>query len=472
MSASDEVYDIGVIGAGPAGVAAATLAASLGLHVAVFDEQREGGGQIYRGITHATGSLKSLLGADYEAGLPLYEAFDKSSATHFRSATVTYITDELDLGVMRGDRFETYRCRSIIVATGALERPFPIPGWTLPGVIGAGGTQSLLKGSGIVPEGRVCIAGTGPLAYLLATQLVAAGVRELSFLDTTPSINYRAAAPRMFAALARPGYLTKGLRLVSSVRRSAKPYVSSVHTLEAVGSARVEGVRYATAGGTHEIAADWLLLHQGVVPNTQITRALRCDHRWNSDQMCWEPVLDEWARTTHKGVLVAGDSGGILGAEAAASSGRIAALQAANDLGRLSVQTRDESAAPHRKSLTRLVHLRRFLDRLYRPLDAHRIPTGSTIVCRCEDVTADQARAAIAEGAMGPNQLKFFTRCGMGPCQGRYCGLTVSELIAQQSGKRIEEVGYYRVRQPLKPMQLGALAEVARAIEKAAPYNT
>jgi thioredoxin reductase/bacterioferritin-associated ferredoxin len=472
MSAADGVYDIGIIGAGPAGVAAATLAADLGLRVAVFDEQREGGGQIYRGITHATGSLKSLLGADYTSGLLIYEAFGKSSAIHFSSATVTYVTDDLELGVMRSERFETYRCRSIIVATGALERPFPIPGWTLPGVMGAGGAQSLLKGSGVVPEGRVCIAGTGPLAYLLATQLAAAGVRELSFLDTTAAVNYRAAAPRLFAALARPGYIAKGLRLLSSVRQGSRPYVPSVHGLQALGSERLEGVRYESARETREIAADWLLLHQGVVPNTQITRALRCDHRWNEDQMCWEPVLDAWRRTTHEGVLVAGDGGGILGAEAAASSGRLAALQAAHEVGRLSLETRDASAAPHRRILERLTRVRRFLDRLYRPLDAHRMPTGSTIVCRCEDVTADQACAAIAEGAMGPNQLKFFTRCGMGPCQGRYCGLTVSELIARQTGKPIEEIGYYRVRQPLKPMKLGALAEAAGAIEKAVPYKT
>jgi NADPH-dependent 2,4-dienoyl-CoA reductase/sulfur reductase-like enzyme len=472
MTSADESFDLGVIGAGPGGMAAGTVAAELGLRVAVFDEQPEPGGQIYRGIAKASPELKSLLGPDYASGLPLLRAFLRAGATRFSNATVTYVTDDLELGVMRDDVFETYRCAALIVATGALERPFPIPGWTLPGVLAAGGAQSLLKANWLIPEGRVCIAGTGPLAYLLANQLLAAGVRELAFLDTTPEENYRAAATLFLSALARPSYLAKGLRLVSGVRKKARPYVRNVRSLQARGAARVESVGYETARGSAEIATDWLLLHQGVVPNTQVTRALQCDHTWNADQLCWQPVIDEWGCSSRKGVLVAGDSGGILGADAAAASGSIAALHAAVTLGRLPLHRRDALARPHRRTLARLRRVRRFLDRLYRPLDAHRVPVGATIVCRCEDVTAEQARTAIAQGCAGPNQLKFFTRCGMGPCQGRYCGLTVSELIAQVTGKSVAEVGYYRVRQPLKPMQLGALASVARAIEKAAPYNT
>jgi NADPH-dependent 2,4-dienoyl-CoA reductase/sulfur reductase-like enzyme len=471
MSA-DGSFDLGIIGAGPAGMAAAALAAEHGLTVGVFDEQPGPGGQIYRGIGTAPAALASLLGSDYASGLPLVAAYQRARVKRFPATTVTYVTDDLELGVMRAELFESYRCSLLIVATGALERPFPIPGWTLPGVMAAGGAQSLLKTSRLVPEGRVCIAGTGPLAYLLAVQLDRAGVRDLAFLDTTPSENYRVAAPLIASALARPGYLVKGLSLVTAVRRLARPCFAPVRSLQALGADRLQAVRFETRRGTQEIATDWLLLHQGVVPNTQVTRALRCEHVWNAEQLCWQPMVDEWCRSSREGVLVAGDSGAILGAEAAAASGRIAALQAAHALGRLSANRRDALARPHRSALARLTRVRRFLDRLYRPAAAHRIPTGSTIVCRCEDVSAERVRAAIAEGCTGPNQIKFFTRCGMGPCQGRYCGLTVCELVAEATGKPMAEVGYYRVRQPLKPMQLGALASVARAIEKAAPYNT
>jgi bacterioferritin-associated ferredoxin len=183
-------------------------------------------------------------------------------------------------------------------------------------------------------------------------------------------------------------------------------------------------------------------------------------------------VLDKWLRASRANVLVAGDSGGISGAEAAQAAGRIAALQAATDLGALSATRRDELARASRRCLSVLAGVRRFLDRLYEPSARHRIPDGATIVCRCEDVTAGEAQAAIAEGCVGPDQLKFFTRCGMGPCQGRYCGLTITEMISQATGAPPEAVGYYRIRQPVKPLKLGVLATAAAPIEKAAVYKT
>ncbi|MCY1529693.1 Hydrogen cyanide synthase subunit HcnB [compost metagenome] len=157
---------------------------------------------------------------------------------------------------------------------------------------------------------------------------------------------------------------------------------------------------------------------------------------------------------------MAGDGAGIAGALAAEHRGRLAALQAAHLLGRIDVAARDREAAAPRGALAQAVRGREFFDTLYRAPDAFRRPTGDTIVCRCEEVTAAQVRDTVKLGCSGPNQMKAFLRCGMGPCQGRFCGLTVSEIIAEERGVPMQEVGYYRLRFPTKPLTLGELASL------------
>lgn len=472
LSAASVRYDLAIVGAGPAGLSAATQASALGLAVALFDEQAHPGGQIYRSIEVASDEARRVLGPDYVRGSALVARFRESRTTYYPRATLSYVGSDLTLGVVRNDRLETYACGALIIATGALERPFPIPGWTLPGVFTAGGVQALLKGSALVPQGRIAIAGSGPLTYLVTAQLLDAGVRDIVVLDTTPSRNYAAAAPSLIRAVRRSDYLAKGLTLVRRARAGAKSYVRGITSLEARGNTHVESIRFAVSHRREEIAIDALLLHQGVVPNVQLTQALGLAHEWSAQQLCWRPVLDPWFGSSRRNVLVAGDSAGISGGEAAEETGRLAALQAATGLGLLRSDERDRLAREPRRRLQGLALVRGFLDRLYRPLDRHRIPAGDTIVCRCEDVTAAEACAAVEQGCRGPNQLKFLTRCGMGPCQGRYCGLTVTELIAQETRTAASEVGYYRLRQPLKPVKLGVLATAATAIEKAAPYKT
>jgi bacterioferritin-associated ferredoxin len=127
-------------------------------------------------------------------------------------------------------------------------------------------------------------------------------------------------------------------------------------------------------------------------------------------------------------------------------------------LGAIDASTRDSEAAPHRRALANVMRIRPFLDSLYRPRDANRIPSDDVIVCRCEEVTAGDVRGFVELGCLGPNQAKSFGRCGMGPCQGRMCGLTVTEIIADARKVPPGEVGYYRIRPPIKPLTLGELA--------------
>ena len=462
MSSNDirDQYDVAVIGAGPAGLAAAAACARVGLATVLFDEQPSPGGQIYRAITDTPLNDRSILGPDYWSGERIARNFASSGAQYVPGATVWSVTPELEIGVsVRGGSTLTHAKR-IVIATGALERPFPIPGWTLPGVITAGAAQTMLKASGIIPDGRTVLAGTGPLLWLLAWQFINAGCRIEAILDTTPAVN-RSGAWQHLASFLRSPYVAKGLRLLWAVRRKVK-VIRHVTELRAEGEQHLTGVTYSVAGSSEpmRIDADNLLLHQGVVPNVNLAMSVGIEHRWDPVQTCWTPVVDTAGATSIPGIFIAGDGAGVAGGEAAAARG---ALTAAHIVRALTSGTTipDEQAAV--TALERYGRGRGFLDHFYRPAASFRIPTGDTIVCRCEEVTAQQIVDTVALGCPGPNQMKSFLRCGMGPCQGRLCGLTVTEMIAQARGVSPAEVGYYRIRPPVKPITVAELAALPKS---------
>jgi len=444
--------DFAIIGAGPAGMAAAVLAAELGLNTLLVDEQDAPGGQIYRGIEHVPEN--SPLGADYLAGRQLAADFHDSTAGYRPATTLWHIDPDGILSLAAGGKSETVAARHILLATGAIERPVAIPGWTLPGVMTVGAAQILLKTADLVPEGRAVLAGQGPLLALVALQLARAGAPPVAVLETTPRRNYGAAARHLGELWAGRRDLAKGMALLLALRHAGIAVRRGVHGLRALGRARLE--RVAWDGG--EIAADLLFLHEGVIPNTQISLGLQLAHRWDDHQVCWRPVVDDWGRTSLPRIAVAGDGGGIAGAAAAVLSGQLAALDAAAALGRIDEAERDRRAAPIRANLGRERAIRPFLEALYRPADSGLNPADEVIACRCEEISAGQIRQAVRLGATGPNQIKAFLRCGMGPCQGRVCGPLVGAVIARERGVPIAEIGNYRPRAPYKPITLGTLA--------------
>ncbi|WP_454654843.1 FAD/NAD(P)-dependent oxidoreductase [Bosea beijingensis] len=459
-----ESYDLLVVGAGPAGLAAAARAAELGLSVLLADENPAPGGQIYRAVTTTPVKNRAILGDDYWRGADIVARFERSQAAYVPRCTVWSIgPDEtapgtFELGLSLDGKARIIGARQVILATGAQERPFPIPGWTLPGVMTAGAAQIALKSAGAIPSGRTVIAGCGPLLYLLAGQLAAAGCQIAAVLDTTPNGNWSKALAAIPDFLRSP-YLAKGLKLMLSTRRKLR-FVSGVTSLTATGDGKLATVQFEQSGRTGTIACDTLLLHQGVIPGVNFSNAAGCAHDFDTEQHAWVPRVDAWCAATVPGIAIAGDGAGIGGAESAALRGEIAAFGAALRLGKLTEAERDRQAAPIRAELDKKLRGRRFLDLLYKPAPQFLAPPrDETIICRCEEVTAGQVRdAAKRLGVTGPNQMKAFLRCGMGPCQGRLCGPTVVELIAETRGTTPAETGYYRLRPPIKPVTLAELA--------------
>lgn len=461
-----ESYELVVVGAGPAGLSAAARAAELGIDVLLVDENPAPGGQIYRAVTTTPVADRDVLGADYWRGAEIVARFERSQANYAARCTLWSIGpdetapagDSFEIGLSLDGRARLIGARQVIFATGAQERPFPIPGWTLPGVMTAGAAQIALKSAAIVPAGRTVIAGCGPLLYLLAGQLAAAGTEIVAVLDTTPRGNWLKAAAALPDFLRSP-YLAKGLKLMAKARRSLR-FVGGVTGLAAEGEGKLTSVRLERNGASETIACDTLLLHQGVIPSVNLSNAAGCAHDFDEAQHCWVPRIDTWLASSVAGIAIAGDGAGVGGAESAALRGEIAALGAAQRLSRIEAGERDRQAAPIRAELERALRGRRFLDLLYKPAAQFLAPpSDETIVCRCEEVTAGQVRdAATRLGVTGPNQMKAFLRCGMGPCQGRLCGPTVVELIAQANGTTPAETGYYRLRPPVKPVTLAELA--------------
>ena len=442
-------------------LAAATRAAGFGLSVVVLDEQPAPGGQIYRASDQPkTPQLKAALGTTYPRGGELLAAFRASSARLLPGRQVCQIETSNTLYASDGQRLSRIDYRKLLVAVGALERPVPIPGWTLPGVMGVGAAQTLLKTGGLVPDADVWVAGSGPLALLYLAQLQRAGCRVAGFLDTATRANRLAALRHLPGALAGHAELRQGISYLRALRASGLRHETGIEAIEAIGESRLTAIRFRRRGRWQHVPAGGLLLHEGVVPNSHVTMALRCRHAWHPQQLCFRPVLDDWGRTDAADVLVAGDCGGIAGAAAAEPQGELAALAAATDLGRITASAAAGHAAPLRRRLARALAIRPFLDALYRPRAELRVPADDVVVCRCEAVTAGTVRAAVAAGCAGPDAVKSLVRCGMGPCQGRECGLTLTTLIADATGKTPEEIGFFRIRPPLKQLRLAELADL------------
>jgi thioredoxin reductase len=454
----DAPVDLIIIGAGPAGLSAAWEATAHGLDVVVLDEQARPGGQIYRNVDHADARTREVLGSDYADGLQQVQAFLGSGVRYYANVAVWQVTDERRVHFLLDGQARVLQSRQLLIATGAMERPMPIPGWTLPGVMTAGAGQILLKSAAMLPRQPVVLAGCGPLLYLLAVQYLRANVSIAALVDTSDRRAVFGHLRHLRAAL--PGWrdLLKGVSLLATLKRAGVPHFHGAQRLRVTGEGRAEGFSFETDGRTQHIPAALILLHQGVVPNTHITRSLRAEHDWSDQQLCWVPRLDAYGETTLPGIFVAGDGGTISGALAARSQGHVAALAIAQRLQKLDTAQFSRLCQPWFQRLRKQQAARPLIDAMYRPPAQDRIPADATIVCRCEEVSAGAIRGYVDAGCLGPNQTKAFGRCGMGPCQGRLCGLSVTEIIAEHRRVAPQEVGAYRIRPPLKPITLAQLA--------------
>ncbi|GAB1823202.1 FAD-dependent oxidoreductase [Herbidospora sp. RD11066] len=387
------IYDLAVVGAGPAGLTAARVAARRGLSVALVDAYARTGGQFLRGAAQPR-----LTGIDVKLGERVWAVEKSGTGFHLHASTTTTAT-------------------TLLIATGTHDKVIPFPGWDLPGVLTAGGAQALVKGERVKPGEEVVVAGTGPFLLPVAVTLLDAGVRVKEVLEANrPS-------PRMAAALARVP--SKAKEAVDYGRRLAAarvPYRTGHAVVAAHGKDSVEGITVA------KITKDWkpyawrtvdcdtLAVGYGFTPQVDLLMQLGC--RLDGDHV----VVDDHQRTSVDGVLAAGEVAGVAGAQAAVVEGALAVHALIGE--------------PPPRLVAEKHRLRRFaraLELSYPVRDGWRHwLTPDTLVCRCEEVTVRAVEAARDLGAGDPRMVKLLARPGMGWCQGRMCGHAVARLTGHE----------------------------------------
>ncbi|OKK22689.1 oxidase [Streptomyces sp. CB00455] len=457
------MVDLAVVGAGPAGLAAAVVAAGHGLRVALLDAGEQPGGQYYRRPAPGLGAARPEA---LHHGWAAFAAREAGLRAHVAAGRIRYLPAHHVWSVLPegdgwrlhavtghgpGERAAGVPARAVLIATGAHERQLPFPGWTLPGVIGAGGAQAMLKGGLVLPGRRVVVAGSGPLLLAAVRSLAAAGATVPAVVEAAA---YTAYVPNAPALLRNPAKLGEGAVYGGSLLRHRVRLLTRHAVTEAHGADRVEAVTVARLdrdwrplpGTARRIPCDALAVGHGLVPQLELATGLGCATGRDLDGTP-ALVLDAGQRTTVPGVWAAGETGGIGGAGLAFTEGEIAAHAIAG---------RPVPAV----LLRRRSRLRAFAGAM---AAAHRPGPGwsgwlrdDTVVCRCEEVPASRIREAAEDlGARDARTVKLLTRAGMGWCQGRMCGPAVAALAGEEPAAG---------RRPLScPVPLRHLAELPPA---------
>lgn len=388
--------DLLVVGAGPAGLAAAHSAAGSGRRVTVIDDNPAAGGQIWRGGKEAA--------RDGVAG----EWFERIGSVEIEFIQGARIVDRPEASLLVAETDEDLLELSyerLVLATGARERFIPFPGWTLPGVAGAGGLQALVKSGLPIAGKRIVVAGSGPLLLAVADYLNIKGAEVLLIAEqaSLPSL-----ARFGLGLVFQPSKIMQAAALQR--RLAGIPYLKSCWPVAAHGDGRLERVTLRQGNRAPEVACDYLACGFHLVPNTELPAMLGCRIGDGAVE------VDDLQRTSVPGIYCAGEATGIGGLELSLAEGTIAGLAAAGD----ETGARGYFAARARH--------RRFARRLNRAFalreELKSLPDDFTVVCRCEDVTFARLKKH-----PGWRDAKLQTRCGMGPCQGRICGQATEFLL-------------------------------------------
>ncbi len=433
-----ESCDVLVIGAGPAGLAAAGAAAARGARVVVVDAQARAGGQVWR---HDLRQSPSPVAASALAALQAHPNLGWRPGAQVIAAEPGRAWIECE------GRAEALQCAAMVLATGARELLLPFPGWSLPGATGAGGLQALAKQGWPVAGRRVLVAGSGPLLLAAAATLRRHGARVLAVCEQAPATQAAAFAARLWRW---PGKLVQAAAL--RARLAGVPYRPGRWVRAAHGEGRVSEVEIDGGERIERIACDLLAVGYGLVPNLEIARLLGCELDARSRHPCLR--VDQRQATSVAGVYAAGEACGIGGVDAARAEGAIAGLAAVGA---------DASALYRRRDRARAFAA--LLPRHFalRP-EVHACATPQTLVCRCEDVSLAQVL-----GHADARAARLATRCGMGSCQGRVCGAALAELAVFPPSP--DGAAATLGRPPVFPARLGSLAALAAAAPVLPPLS-
>ena len=452
--------DLVVLGAGPAGVAAANVASKEGAEVVIIDENSSAGGQIYRAPPNEFQPQNSFKSDEFREGEKQRNILENSDLTALFKHRVWSVSSDLVVSTVGPNGLSSWHARSLIIANGALERIIPFPGWTIPGVIGLAASTILLKSQYVLPGQSTVVAGCGPLLIAVANGIIKSGGKVSAIIDLNSKSDWIKAFPRL---LSRPDQLFKGMSWFANIMKAGiKLYGGHAvtNTKQVDNVLRISIAPINSAGSILDsknqkiVEGDCLAIGHGLFPSTEITRLLKAKHIYDPLKGGWVPLIDDDFRSSIPGVYIAGDATGISGAFSAVQKGRIAGMAAVRDLNVMSSQKYKAKIKSELIILKKNENFGKAAVRLmkFRPELIQTI-TSETIVCRCEDVFRSEIDEAIESGARDLNQLKAWTRCGMGPCQGRTCSEAIEAILASKVGSR-ELAGQWTGRTPLRPIPI------------------
>ena len=461
-----EVADVLVVGGGAGGLTAAAALARAGLSVVLLDERKVAGGQYYKQPAAALGAAPLdrqqadgaalvaeavAAGADLRVGV---EAWGPAEP-HAGMAGVL-ATGPAGTRAIHG--------RRLVIAAGAYERPLMVPGWTLPGVMTVGALQTLWRSDRTLAGRRILLAANGPLALQVACEARAAGAGHVALAEAADAVSPVRLAALLRMAAASPGLAATGLGLlaraaVSGIRLRFGRVLRRVRAVDGGLCAEI-----AARDGTRaeEFAVDIVAMGYGFHPAAELLRAFGAAQDADPRDGGLRTRRDATCETSQPGLYAVGDCAGPGGAPAARAEGVIAAAAIAAGLGAGDAALA-AAAAQARRALARHRRFQAALWDLYAaPWPGLSFAEDTTLVCRCENVTRAALDAAIAEGG-GIGSVKRRTRCGMGACQGRYCGPALARRVAEARGAALSEDGYFAPRFPTKPVRI---ADIVGGVRK------
>jgi NADPH-dependent 2,4-dienoyl-CoA reductase/sulfur reductase-like enzyme len=463
--------DVLVVGAGPAGLSAARVAAAAGLDVLVADERGQAGGQYYKQPATGFAIDEAALDAQFGEGRALAKAAVAAGSTLLFSATLWSAARDqdgaLELLFLVDGAVLPVRPRRLVLATGAYERAWPVPGGTLPGVMTTGAAQTLLRAYGTAPGRRVLVAGNGPLNLQVACELRRAGVEVVALAEQARAP--LSIGPALAMARHAPGLVLDGLRQLAGLARGGVP-IHYGHVLSQVDGderacaatvARIDANGAAIAGTERRYEVDAVCLGYGFHPQAEAARAIGCRFTAQPGGGMAAVRADD-GRSSVDEVFIAGDGGGLGGARAAGAQGIAAGTAVANDL---EAPRRGALAGERARALRDLQRHRAFQDalwRVYAPASSRPVVIApAALLCRCESVAAGAVDGLVGEGVGDLGAVKRASRLGMGACQARYCGPLLAARLDPHG--RADPPGF-APRPPFKPIPISAIAGLAQDV--------
>ncbi len=467
-----ETVEALIVGMGPAGMAAAIELAKCGVEFAIIDENPSPGGQAFR---------QPIPRIDRVAGMPLphpghgeahklIDAFKTAVKTRGKIYSDTYVWGAFQdntLSLLNDAGIFSIKFRKLLLCEGAMERPLPFPGWTLPGIMTVGGLKKLILQDHCLPGKKIMLAGCSPLLIPTAATIVRAGGKVLAIADAVAPDRYPKLALQL---IKRRKVVAEALQAFLSIFGARIPILRSTAAISAAGDTRLESVRVAKLdrngnfirGSEQLFDVDILGVSGGFIPSSRLARLMGCEHFYDEQHCCWRPKVNTNYLTSQENVYVAGDGSGIAGREAAQIRGYLAASHIAVSLNRLTQSGADKKNERIERELSRIMNYANALNRTFLPVHGlYNTMAPSTIVCRCEQVTVGDIINGIEKGYRNINEIKR-TRVGMGPCQGRSCEWATAQIMLHR-GIPIEEIGYFNLRPPLSPIPFSIFEDFAQS---------